>query len=637
MTLLERIDNPKQLKELSYDDLDILCSEIRDLLIKTVSKNGGHLAPNLGIVELTIAIHRALDCPEDKIIFDVGHQCYVHKILTGRRDDFVNIRTYGGISGFPKISESIFDAAGTGHASTAISLALGIAEARDKKKQDFNVAAIIGDGSLTGGMVYEALNHAGHHKKKMMIILNDNEMSIDSNVGAISAYLDRIRLDPGFNRLQEEMENKIKNLPGIGKLLCNIGENFKDSLKHLVLPGLIFEEMGIKYIGPVDGHDIRQVEEDIKLAKNLNEPVLIHVITKKGKGYIHAEQKPEKFHGIGSFDISTGEATNKELIPTYTEVFGDAILELAENDDNLVCVCAAMSAGTGLEKFAKKFSERFYDVGIAEEHAVTYAGGLAIGGMTPVVAIYSTFLQRAYDQIIHDIALQELPVIFAIDRAGIVGEDGPTHHGAFDISYLRSIPNMTIMCPSDESELRDMLYTAIDFARENKSPVAIRYPRGTGIGVPKTPLKKINIARAKIVRSGTSVAILAIGRMVYTALKAAELLSGDGIEITVVNMRFAKPIDEELIKDISNTHNMIITLEENTVNGGLGSAVLELLAKENIFTNTINIGIPDKFISHGSIKELHEELGLTPHAIRERINSLINEVKNLSSTSIQIK
>lgn len=637
MTLLERIDNPKQLKELSYDDLDILCSEIRDLLIKTVSKNGGHLAPNLGIVELTIAIHRALDCPEDKIIFDVGHQCYVHKILTGRRDDFVNIRTYGGISGFPKISESIFDAAGTGHASTAISLALGIAEARDKKKQDFNVAAVIGDGSLTGGMVYEALNHAGHHKKKMMIILNDNEMSIDSNVGAISAYLDRIRLDPGFNRLQEEMENKIKNLPGIGKLLCNIGENFKDSLKHLVLPGLIFEEMGIKYIGPVDGHDIGQVEEDIKLAKNLNEPVLIHVITKKGKGYIHAERKPEKFHGIGSFDISTGEPTNKELIPTYTEVFGDAILELAENDDNLVCVCAAMSAGTGLEKFAKKFSERFYDVGIAEEHAVTYAGGLAIGGMTPVVAVYSTFLQRAYDQIIHDIALQELPVIFAIDRAGIVGEDGPTHHGAFDISYLRSIPNMTIMCPSDESELRDMLYTAIDFARENKSPVAIRYPRGTGIGVPKTPFKKINIARAKIVRSGTSVAILAIGRMVYTALKAAELLSGDGIEITVVNMRFAKPIDEELIKDISNTHNMIITLEENTINGGLGSAVLELLAKENIFTNTINIGIPDKFISHGSIKELHEELGLTPHAIRERINSLINEVKNLSSTSIQIK
>lgn len=633
INILNTINDPAKIKDLSPEELNILADEIRRVITEVVAKNGGHLAPNLGVVELTLGIHRALNAPRDKIIWDVGHQCYVHKLLTGRYNEFSTIRTYKGLSGFPKKSESEYDVADTGHASTSVGLALGVAEARDLNGDDFAVVAVMGDGSLTGGLAYEALNQAGHRKKDLIVILNDNEMSIDANVGAISAYLDRLRLDPGIKHIRDNFEEKIQKIPGIGKFLYQIGENMRESLKHLLVPGLWFEEMGFKYIGPIDGHDIEAVEQDIRLSKNIGGPVLIHAITKKGKGYEYAEDRPSIFHGIAPFDKVTGEISqNKDAAPSYTSVFGEAISEIANKNKKVVAITAAMSIGTGLEDFSKKFPERFYDVGIAEGHAVTFAAGLALGGLTPVVAIYSTFLQRAYDQIIHDVALQDLKVVFAIDRAGIVGEDGPTHHGVFDISYLRNIPKLVIMVPSDECELRNMLYTAV----QCNQPVAIRYPRGCGEGIPKDEFSLMDIGKSRTLMHGRKVAFLAIGKPVYKALRAAEILSKEGYEVTVVDMRFAKPIDTEVIDSLALNHDHFITVEDNSKIGGFGSAVAQYLKESGINTGISIIGLPDKFLEHGSIETLYENIGLDPQSLAKTALLLLKGMNDNRLTEIEL-
>ncbi len=487
--VLDKVNYPRDLKKLNNEELEQLAQEIREVVIQTVAKNGGHLAPNLGVVELTIGLHLALNCPQDKIIFDVGHQCYIHKILTGRKDIFSTLRQYGGLSGFPKKEESRYDCFDTGHASNSISAALGMVKARDIQDGDENVVAVIGDGSLTGGMAYEALNQAGHLKSRLLVVLNDNDMSIAKNVGAMSSYLNRIRLDPKYNRIKDEIEERIKHIPAVGQFMYNATEYIKDQFKTALIPRNIFEELGFKYVGPIDGHNIQEVKESINMGKQADEPILIHAYTKKGFGYKPAVEMADKFHGTSPFIINTGKAKKKSK-PTYTDVFGDTIVKLAIKNPKIVAITAAMVDGTGLSRFAGEFPERFFDVGIAEQHAVTFAAGLASRGLLPVVAIYSTFLQRAYDQIIQDICLQDLKVVFAIDRAGIVGEDGPTHHGAFDLSYLRAIPNLTIMAPKDENELQQMLYTAT----LNKGPVVIRYPRGAVQGVKMdSKLKKIEI------------------------------------------------------------------------------------------------------------------------------------------------
>jgi len=621
--LLNTINNPKDLKNLSSGELAKLATEIRSRLIETVSDTGGHLASNLGAVELTIALHRSLESPKDKIIWDVGHQSYVHKLLTGRNKTFSTLRQYGGLAGFPKKSESEHDFFDSGHASNSISFALGMAEARDKKGGDENVAVVIGDGSLTGGMVYEALNQAGHLNTRLMVVLNDNEMSISPNVGAISTYLAQVRLDPSHTKLRKEIEKRIKKLPRIGELVYDIGMHIKEGVKALLVPGMLFEELGFTYIGPIDGHDISEMERNFALAKQVEGPVIVHVVSKKGLGYTPAVEKPEKWHGIAPFVTQTGKPKSSSDVPTYTEVFGDTMVDLAKKNDRIIAITAAMTSGTGLDEFAREHPDKFYDVGIAEEHAVTFAAGLALEGYQPVAAIYSTFLQRSLDQIIQDVCLQELPVVFAIDRAGIVGEDGPTHHGAFDLSYLRGVPGLTIMAPKDEEELRHMLYTALEMGK----PVAIRYPRDKGLGVEMSDgYRSIPEGKGEILLEGEDVCILAVGRMVQFSMDAARELKDRGISASVVNMRFVKPLDEELITWAAGNHRLVVTVEENSLQGGFGSGVLEVMAELGFNTPVQRMGLPDRFISHGSMKRLLAEVGLDANGIAYGINRKLDEI-----------
>jgi 1-deoxy-D-xylulose-5-phosphate synthase len=620
--ILDMITGPADLRLLTKGQLRQLTNELRDKIINTVSKTGGHLASSLGTVELTTALHYVFNSPKDKIVWDVGHQSYAHKLLTGRSKNFHTLRQHKGISGFPKTEESIFDSFNTGHSSTAISAALGIAKARDLNKKNNKVIAIVGDGSLTGGMSFEALNQAGHLKTDIIVILNDNKMSISPNVGALSSYLRKMVTDPRYLERRETAKGFLQQLPMIGTKAPKIAKNLEETLRAFTsTPGLIFKELGFNYFGPVDGHNLKEVITALRNIKNIKGPILLHVITKKGQGYRFAEENKTKFHGISQFDIDSGEKLICPEHTTYTQAFSKALIKNAKEDKRIVAITAAMAPGTGLDKFKEIFPKRFFDVGIAEQHAVTFAAGLASQGLKPIVAIYSTFLQRAYDQIIHDVSLQNLPVIFAIDRAGLVGADGPTHHGNFDISYLRHIPNLTVMSPKDENELGHMLKTAID----HDGPVALRYPRGCGLGTPiQNPYHSIKIGKSEILTNGNNLTILALGSMVDEAYKAAEELKNKKIKATVVNARFVKPLDKELILKLAKKTKNIITVEENALEGGFGSAVLELLQKNKIKANVKRIGLPDKFIEQGSMKILKDKYGLNKeNIIKESLKLVI--------------
>lgn len=633
--ILQTVNSPQDLRPLSITGLNKLAQEIRDEIISTVSRNGGHLAPNLGVVELTLALHSVFNSPEDKFVWDVGHQSYTHKLVTERRDTFHTIRQFGGLSGFPRPSESVYDAFGTGHSSTSISAALGLAQARDLNAERHHVIAVIGDGAMTGGMAFEALNHAGHLKKNLIVVLNDNEMSISPNVGGLASYFTRLRTDPMYSRGKDEVEQLLRKIPAIGTTVLKVVDRLKDSLKYLVVPGMFFEELGFFYYGPVDGHNLQNLIATFKQARDTQGPVLVHLITRKGKGYSPAENSSAKFHGIGPFNISNGKATKEKKPPSYTEVFGDALTKEAEENDKIVAITAAMTSGTGLTEFSHRYPNRFFDVGIAEQHAVTMAAGLAKGGCRPVVAIYSTFLQRAYDQILHDVCLQNLPVLFAIDRAGLVGDDGPTHHGLFDYSYLRGIPNMTIMAPKDENELRDMLRTAL----HHSGPCAVRYPRGSGTGVPLADEPAIlPIGRAEILREGNDITFLAAGNCCSLALEAADVLASREIQCSVINARFIKPLDKECILKYTSGTGNIITVEENALHGGFGSAVLEMLSDHGRSNYRMQrVGIPDTFVEHGKPAQLRAKYGLTVESLVQKSLEMlgISQVHNVTTVKIQ--
>jgi 1-deoxy-D-xylulose-5-phosphate synthase len=611
--LLAGIEKPEDLKKLSLAELPQIAEEIREKIISVVSRTGGHLAPSLGVVELTLALHYCFDSPRDRIVWDVGHQAYTHKIITGRRDGFEKLRMKGGVSGFPKISESEHDAFGVGHASTSISAALGFACARDLNEEDYHVVAVIGDGALTGGIAYEALNQAGSLRKNLIVILNENKMSISRNVGAMSHYLTRLISAPVYRRFETDVWELLGRIPTVGGKAQVLGGRIKESLKNLMVPGILFEELGFRYYGPVDGHNIEDLVHVLQHIKSFNGPQLVHVITTKGKGYRHAENDASKFHGIGSFDKKTGVLEKTSDFPSYTRVFGETLSVLAREHPKVVAITAAMPDGTGLTAFRDRYPERFFDVGIAEQHAVTFAAGLARGGMKPVVAIYSTFLQRAFDQIVHDVALQNLNVGFAIDRGGLVGQDGPTHHGILDISYLRQVPGMVVMAPKDENELRHMLATLIDYDR---GPIAVRYPRDYGQGVAlDRELKDLEIGRPESLSEGGDAMLLALGSMVAPAVEAAESLAVEGISCGVVNARFAKPLDREFLRDLASSVKLVVTVEENSVVGGFGGGVAEALEQAGISTPVRILGLPDRFVTHGSRRELLEEVELTPEAI----------------------
>ena len=620
--LLDKINSPADVKKLSDEQLKQLAAEIRQLLIKVISHTGGHLAPNLGVVELTLALHKVFTTPQDKLVFDVGHQAYIHKIITGRREQFPTLRQYGGLSGFPKRCESEHDAFGTGHSSTSISAALGMAAARDLQGEDYNVVAIIGDGSMTGGMAFEALNNAGTLHKKMVVVLNDNEMSISKNVGAMSDYLYHLRTGETYNKIKNDIEGWLKNME-FGTDVLKAIRRLKGSVKYLMVPTSIFEELGFTYLGPVDGHDIHGLIEVLQAAKKIDGPVMVHVLTKKGKGYKPAEESPNKFHGTGPFEIATGKKITNPAAPiSYTEVFGKTITELADSDKKVVGLTAAMPDGTGLNIFAQAHPDRFFDVGIAEQHAVTAAAGMAAAGMKPVTAIYSTFMQRAYDSILHDICMQKLHVTMCLDRAGLVGDDGYTHHGVFDYAYLRSIPNMTIMAPKDENELRHMLKTALSF----NGPISVRYPRGSGVGVDITePMHELPIGKAEVLRDGTELCFWAIGSMVQSAVQAADKLKEQGIDAGVVNMRFAKPLDKELLIEHAKRYGKLVTLEEGVLAGGVGSEVLEILDDAGLLQQcaVLRLGIPDEFVTHGDKKLLFRDLGLDTDAIVQKAAAFV--------------
>lgn len=622
MSVLEKIDDPKELKKLKYGELNILAREIRELIIKTVAETGGHLAPSLGTVELTLALHYFYHSPKDKIIWDVGHQTYAHKIITGRRDKFCTLRQLGGISGFPKRAESVHDIANTGHTSTSISLALGLVQARDFQGAKDSIVAVIGDGALTGGMAFEALNHAGHLGSNLTVVLNDNEMSISPNVGALSKYLSTLRVDPTLHRVKDDVEFLLSKLPAIGDRVVRTIERLKDSLKYFMMSGIFFEELGFTYLGPIDGHNIQHICETLRGAEQVKGPKLVHVITKKGKGYTPAEEHPDTFHGTGPFVIETGRSLKKASPPTYTQVFSDTVIKIAEEDPQIIAITAAMPTGTGLDKFAQRYPHRFFDVGIAEQHAVTFSSGLALGQMKPVVAIYSTFLQRAYDQIVHDICMPNLSVVLAIDRGGIVGADGETHHGVFDFSYLRAMPNMTIMAPADENQLQHMLYTAIN----HPGPVAVRYPRGAGVGVAlDSDYQILPIGQGRLLSTGEDVTLLAIGNMVSVALEAAQLLAEEGVRATVIDGCFVKPLDEELILKWAKKTEHLIIVEEHVQCGGFGSAVLELLAEQELAQIKVKlIALPDQFIGHGQQSLLREKWGLSADNIAKQALKILN-------------
>ncbi|MCD6117303.1 1-deoxy-D-xylulose-5-phosphate synthase [bacterium] len=620
-SLLSNIKFPSDLKKFTVKELEQLAEELREFIIKSVSETGGHLAPSLGVVELTLALHRVFNTPKDKIVWDVGHQAYVHKIITGRKDKFNTLRQYGGISGFPKITESEYDTFGVGHSSTSISAALGMAAARDLQGEDFKIAAIIGDGAMTSGIAFEGLNNAGGMKKDIIVILNDNKMSISRNVGALSDYFTKVITNPLYNRIKEDVWNLTGKIPRGSKFVRESVQRLQDGIKTMITPGSLFERFGFRYFGPVDGHDLARLIKVLKEIKKLHGPILLHVQTIKGKGYKFAEQDATKFHGLGSFNPQTGISKKKKNI-TYTEVFGRTLTELAAKNSKIVGITAAMADGTGMIHMKNRFPDRFFDVGIAEQHAVTFASAMALNGLKPVVAIYSTFLQRAYDQVIHDAALQSSPVVFALDRGGLVGEDGPTHHGSFDLSYLRLIPNMVIMSPKDENELRHMLYTAVNY---DKGPVAMRYPRGEGEGVAiDEPFKLIPVGKAEVLKKGKDLAIISIGNMVYLCMHIAELLKKEGVDAAVVNARFVKPLDRETIVQIISESPAVITVEDNTIVGGLGSAVSEFVAEEKINVKLGRFGIPDQFVTQGSVKSLMQEIRLDMEGLISGIISFIS-------------
>jgi 1-deoxy-D-xylulose-5-phosphate synthase len=622
--ILDTINSPDDLRQVPELELPKLVDELRERIIETVSKTGGHLAPSLGVVDLTVALHYAFDTPNDKIIWDVGHQAYAHKLLTGRRDRFNTLRQYGGISGFPKREESPYDNFNVGHASTSISAALGMVAARDIKGEDFRVVAVIGDGSISAGLAFEGLNQAGHLKKNLIVILNDNEMSISPNVGALSAYLNRMMTGNFYTKLRQETKQFLQNIPRVGESMFNIAKKAEESIKGFMAPGLLFEELGFQYVGPIDGHRMDHLLETFRNIKDFTWPVLVHVITKKGKGCEFAECNPAQFHGTPPFDPETGKAAaKKQKVMSYTEVFGQTMVTLAEDNDKVVAITAAMSDGTGLEQFAAKYPDRFFDVGIAESHGVTFACGLAAEGMHPVAAIYSTFMQRAYDQVMHDLCLQNLPVTLALDRAGLVGEDGPTHHGVFDIAYLRHLPNMVIMSPKDENELQHMLKTSL----EHNGPAALRYPRGTGLGVPMDQeLKMLPIGKGEMLQDGNDLVIVAIGNMVKPAQEAGERLKAAGITAAVVNARFIKPLDEELILRLAKKTGRIVTIEEHALQGGFGSAVLECIEDNRLSAvKVLRIGLPDRFIEHGPQTVLRQRYGLDADGIFAAVKDFVGK------------
>jgi 1-deoxy-D-xylulose-5-phosphate synthase len=624
MSILERINSPEDLRKINIDELEELAQEVRQRIISVVSETGGHLASNLGVVELTIAVHRVFDVEKDKIVWDVGHQCYTHKILTGRLEKFHTIRQYNGLSGFPRVSESDFDSFGTGHACTAISAALGMALARDFEGESSRILAVVGDGALTGGMAFEALNHAGQLRPDLIVIFNDNEMSISPTVGGLLRRIDMVRTAPMYNYLRRDL---VELVAKFGSRALQLARRIEESARILLVNGMLFESLGFRYFGPVDGHDIFRLITAFDRVKNISGPVVVHVVTKKGKGYEFAEKDPTKFHSAPPFDISTGLPRARRRGISYTDAFSDALVRLAAKDERIVAITAAMSDGTGVIKFAEKFPDRCFDVGIAEQHAVTLAAGLASQGMKPVVAIYSTFLQRAYDQIVHDVCLQNLPVTFALDRAGLVGADGPTHHGTFDYAYLRHIPNMVVMAPKDEAELQHMLKTAIEW----RSPVALRYPRSSGVGIPlPEEFASLPVGKAELLREGRDVLLLAIGSMVYPAMEAAEMLARKGISAAVVNARFAKPIDRDLILPLIRHTGKVVTVEEHTLSSGFGSAIGEMLLQEEEMSGIQikHIGIPDKFIEHGDRGQLLQINGLTPNGILQSALQVLERRKN---------
>lgn len=622
--ILNSINSPQDIKGLSQDELKLLAKEIRELIVEVVSETGGHLAASLGAVEIAIALHYCLNAPEDKIIWDVGHQAYAHKILTGRREKFKTMRQLGGISGFPNVYESEYDPFTVGHGSTSISSAMGLAKARDLNGESYKVAAVIGDGSLVGGMAFEALNYAGQSKTNMVIVLNDNEMSIARSVGALSKYLNKILTNPTYNKIHKDMEGLVKRVPWYGFRVYRAARKLEEGVKNLLIPGMLFEELGIRYVGPIDGNNAEELIATLKNVLTFEGPILIHAITKKGKGYIYAENHPERFHGTAPFDIETGEVkdtaqTDSRSEPSFTDAFSDAIMEMAEDDKKIVAITAAMPEGTGLEKFGQAYPERFFNVGMAEQHAITFAAGLSKGGLIPVVAIYSTFLQRSYDQIIHDVCLQNLHVILCLDRAGIVGEDGPTHHGLFDIPYLRHMPNITMMAPKDQRELKEML----KFAAYNcRGPVAIRYPRGK-LTADADKFAPLDYGKAEVISEGNDLAILSVGSTVWPSCRAADLLTKEGIRAAVINMRFVKPLDEDLLKALSAKIKKFVVIEEGVLDCGFGSAVLEFFEKEKIKGIMVKrIGLPDKFIEHGKKEELLKRYGLDVEGIAAQIKEI---------------
>ncbi|MDH6349097.1 MULTISPECIES: 1-deoxy-D-xylulose-5-phosphate synthase [Brevibacillus] len=617
--LLTTINDPQDLKKCTSQQLHTLASEIRQFLVETLSQTGGHLAPNLGVVELTLALHYVFNSPKDKLIWDVGHQAYVHKMLTGRREMFPTLRQYKGLCGFPKMIESPHDVWETGHSSTSLSAAMGMATARDLKKEKNHVVAVIGDGALTGGMALEALNHIGHERKNVIVVLNDNEMSIAPNVGALHNYLGKIRSTENYQWAKDEVEGLLKSIPAVGGKLASIAERFKDSMKYLLVSGVLFEELGFTYIGPIDGHNMDLLVDTLKTAKQTKGPVLIHAITKKGKGYAPAEADSVKWHGIGTYKIESGDTPKSA--PTYTSVFADTMIELAAEYKSLVAVTPAMPAGSGLIPFGQKYPDRLFDVGIAEQHACTFAAGLATQGLKPVLAIYSTFLQRAYDQLIHDVARQKLNVVFAVDRAGLVGADGETHQGMYDIAFMRIIPNMVIMAPKDENELRHMMKTAMEY----DGPISYRYPRLPARGVTlDKELQAVPIGKAEIVREGKKVAILSFGHVFEIAEQAVNQLNAEGIRPMLVNARFCKPLDEELLFRLAKEGYDIVTVEEGSEMGGFGSAVIECYNRAGYYGMNVQIvAVPDYFVEHGSVKEQRQEVGLTAENIASRVRALM--------------
>jgi 1-deoxy-D-xylulose-5-phosphate synthase len=623
--MLNSIKCSADLKKLSMEDLLELADEIRSEVISIVSKNGGHLASNLGVVELTLALHYLYECPRDQVVWDVAHQSYVHKLLTGRRDRFKSLRQYGGISGFTKRSESEADAFGAGHASTSISAALGLAEARDLQGLKKHVIAIIGDGALTGGLSFEGLNNAGAQKKDLLVVLNDNSMSISKNVGAMSRYLTNILTDQSYNKLRADIWRFLGRLKRAERIRSTVS-HFESQLKGMLVPGIIFEKLGFRYFGPIDGHDLPLLVKTLRQIKELPGPRMLHIITQKGKGYEPAEKDATRFHGVSAFNKVTGKSTSSGKLPAYTAVFGKKMVELAQKDSRLIAITAAMAPGTGLSEFADKFPDKFHDVGIAEQHAVCFAAGTAAGGARPVCAIYSTFLQRAYDQIIHDVALQKLPVIFCIDRAGLVGEDGPTHHGAFDLSYLRLIPNMNIAAPSDGDELERML----EYAVENRiGPVAIRYPRGSIPQPLGTNQRPFDWGRWEVISGGEDLAIIATGSMVVPCRKVVERLVEDGIGASLVNARFIKPLDDEALTEIAERFDRVVTVEESCLQGGFGAAVLDYFDAIDYRGKTLRLGIPDRFIPHGQRNLLLKEIGLDEDGIYRSVNTIIKSKRSL--------